>query len=136
MHRFDQRQGFLVSAILHLTLLMVVIAHPLLPRKPDEIDPSTLERKDLVFLPPAAVLRQLAPKLPPGRPERDPKDLSVFRCPSRCPFPLSVSLYPFLFEGPEEGRPLTRPPVPPVVGRTPPSATSCVDYLIHCPRAC
>ena len=45
---------------------MVVIAHPLLPRKPDEIDPSTLERKDLVFLPPAAVLRQLAPKLPPG----------------------------------------------------------------------
>lgn len=66
MHRFDQRQGFLVSAILHLTLLMVLIAHPLTPRKPDEIDPSTLERKDLVFLPPAAVLRQLAPQLPPG----------------------------------------------------------------------
>ena len=66
MRRFDQRQGFLVSAILHLTLLMVLIAHPLTPRKPDEIDPSTLERKDLVFLPPAAVLRQLAPKLPPG----------------------------------------------------------------------
>ena len=66
MHRFDQRQGFLVSAILHLTLLMVLIAHPLTPRKPDEIDPNTLERKDLVFLPPAAVLRQLAPKLPPG----------------------------------------------------------------------
>jgi protein TonB len=66
VHRFDQRQGFLVSAILHLTLLMVLIAHPVTPRKPDEIDPSTLERKDLVFLPPAAVLRQLAPKLPPG----------------------------------------------------------------------
>jgi protein TonB len=66
VHRFDQRQGFLVSAILHLTLLMVLIAHPLTARKPDEIDPSTLERKDLVFLPPAAVLRQLAPKLPPG----------------------------------------------------------------------
>ena len=66
MHRFDQRQGFLVSAILHLTLLMVLIAHPLKPRQPDEIDPSTLERKDLVFLPPAAVLRQLAPQLPPG----------------------------------------------------------------------
>jgi periplasmic protein TonB len=66
VHRFDQRQGFLVSAILHLTLLMVLIAHPLTPRKPDEIDPSTLERKDLVFMPPAALLRQLAPKLPPG----------------------------------------------------------------------
>ena len=45
---------------------MVLIAHPLTPRKPGEIDLSTLERKDLVFLPPAAVLRQLAPKLPPG----------------------------------------------------------------------
>jgi len=44
----------------------VLIAHPLTPRKPDEIDPSTLERKDLVFMPPAALLRQLAPKLPPG----------------------------------------------------------------------
>ena len=66
MHRFDQRQGFLVSAILHLTLLMVLIAHPMTPRKPDEIDPSTLERKDLVFLPPAAVPRQMAPQLPPG----------------------------------------------------------------------
>ncbi len=36
------------------------------PRKPDEIDLNSLERKDLVFLPPAAVLRQLAPALPPG----------------------------------------------------------------------
>ena len=45
---------------------MVLIAHPLVPRKPDEIDLNTLERKDLVFLPPAAVLRQLAPTLPPG----------------------------------------------------------------------
>jgi TonB family protein len=66
VHRFDQRQGFLVSAILHLTLLMVLIAHPLTSRKPDEIDLSKLERKDLVFMPPAALLRQLAPKLPPG----------------------------------------------------------------------
>ncbi len=36
------------------------------PRKPDEIDLNSLERKNLVFLPPAAVLRQLAPALPPG----------------------------------------------------------------------
>ncbi len=66
MHRFDQRQGFLVSALLHLTLLMVLLAHPPSSRKPDEIDLSALERKDLVFLPPAAVLRQLVPTPPPG----------------------------------------------------------------------
>jgi protein TonB len=66
VHRFDQRQGFLVSAILHLTLLMVLISHPPSGRKPDEIDLSTLERKDLVFMPPASVLRQMAPALPPG----------------------------------------------------------------------
>ena len=66
MKRFNQRQGFLVSAILHLTFLMVLISHPPTARRPDEIDPSQLERKDLVFLPPAAMLRQLAPALPPG----------------------------------------------------------------------
>jgi len=59
--RFNQRQGFLVSAILHLTILMMLIAHPPTPRKPDEIDPSTLERKNLVYLPPAAEIRKLLP---------------------------------------------------------------------------
>ena len=65
-------------------------------------------------------------------------------CPFPCPFSLSVSLCPFLFEGPEESRPPTHPrpsgavsPAPALRphrswARTPPSATSCVDYLIHC----
>jgi protein TonB len=66
VQRFDQRQGFLVSAIVHLTLLMLLIAHRPAPRKPDEIDPNTLERKDLVFLPPASVLRQLVPMPSPA----------------------------------------------------------------------
>jgi TonB family protein len=66
VQRFDQRQGFLVSAILHLTLLMVLISHPPSPRRPDEIDLSTLERKDIVFLPPPSVLRQIVPTPPPG----------------------------------------------------------------------
>ena len=66
MQRFDQRQGFLVSATIHLTLLMLLTFVRISPRKPDEIDLNSLERKDLVFLPPAAVLRQLAPALPPG----------------------------------------------------------------------
>jgi len=66
VQRFDQRQGFLVSATIHLTLLMLLFAWQPAPRKPDEIDPRTLERKEIVFLPPAAVLRQMAPSLPPG----------------------------------------------------------------------
>lgn len=40
---------------------MILIAHPPLGRKPQEIDPSTLEKKDRVFLPPNSVLRQLIP---------------------------------------------------------------------------
>lgn len=73
MQRFDQRQGFLVSAIVHLTLLMLLIAYRPAPRKADEIDLNTLERKDVVFLPPPAVLRQLGP-VPPGaaRPQAAP----------------------------------------------------------------
>jgi protein TonB len=66
VRRFNQRQGFLVSAILHLTFLMILISHPPKARRPDEIDPSALERKDVVFLPPAALLRQMAPTPPPG----------------------------------------------------------------------
>jgi len=52
---------------------MLLITYRPAPRKPDEIDLKTLERKDIVFLPPAAVLRQLAPTLPPGaRPQAVP----------------------------------------------------------------
>ncbi len=61
MQRFNQRQGFLVSAILHLTILMMLITHPPTARRADEIDPSTLERKNLVYLPPAAEIRKLLP---------------------------------------------------------------------------
>ncbi|PYQ18686.1 MAG: hypothetical protein DMF79_14360, partial [Acidobacteria bacterium] len=69
MERINQRQGFLVSAILHLTILMILVSHPPIPRLgPEKIDPSTIERKELVFLPPPAVLRQLAPRPIPPRP--------------------------------------------------------------------
>ena len=68
MRRFDQRQGFLVSAAIHLTLLMILIAHPPVARRTPEVDPATLEKKDLVFLPPASVIRQLAPKPIPAVP--------------------------------------------------------------------
>jgi protein TonB len=84
VQRFDQRQGFLVSAIVHLTLLMLLIAHRPAPRKPDEIDPNTLERKDLVFLPPASVLRQLVPTPPPGA---QPRPIPI---PAPTPLPAQV----------------------------------------------
>ncbi len=71
MRRFDQRQGFLVSAVLHLALLMVLMAHPPTPRRIDPLaDIPLLERRDVVFLPPPAVLRQLLPA--PPRPATTP----------------------------------------------------------------
>ena len=52
---------------------MLLIAYRPAPRKPGEIDLNTLERKDIVFLPPAAVLRQLVPMPPPAaRPQAVP----------------------------------------------------------------
>jgi len=66
VQRFNQRQGFLVSAILHLTILMILISRPPSPlRIPDEIDPRTLERREVVLLSPSQ-LRQLLPQ--PRRP--------------------------------------------------------------------
>jgi protein TonB len=49
---------------------MILISHPPSPRKLGEIDLNTLERKDIVFLPPPAVLRQILPA--PPRPTRTP----------------------------------------------------------------
>jgi len=64
VQRFNKRQGFLVSAILHVTILMILISSPPKPRTPEVFDPKSLERKDVVFLPPAAMLREM---LPPSR---------------------------------------------------------------------
>ena len=65
MGRFDQRQGFLMSAIAHLMIMMALITR--VEGKKDkkvaaELSPSARR----IFLPPASVLRQLAP--PPARP--------------------------------------------------------------------
>jgi protein TonB len=66
VQRFNQRQGFLVSAILHLTILMILISRPPSAlRNPDEVDPRTLERREVVLLSPSQ-LRQLLPQ--PRRP--------------------------------------------------------------------
>jgi TonB family protein len=57
----NQRQGFLVSAIVHLTLLMILLSRPLVEKaKPEEPAPSP-ERAARVFVPPAEMLRQVLP---------------------------------------------------------------------------
>ena len=64
MDRFDQRQGFLISATVHVVLLTLLSSFDVLkppPPKKTAADAS-LSRAHRVILPPAEVLRQLAPK--------------------------------------------------------------------------
>ena len=64
MNRFGQRQGFLVSAIIHLALLMVLISHaPGTDRLASETG-QALEQTDKIFMPTAAELRKLIPAQP------------------------------------------------------------------------
>jgi TonB family protein len=77
VNRVNQRQGFLVSAIVHVTMLMILISREPKPQKIEEIDPALLERKSLVFLPPPAAIREalppaLRPTPPPARPAPPP----------------------------------------------------------------
>src|SRR5215813_5600644 len=65
MGRFDQRQGFLMSAIVHLMIMMALITR-VEGKKAKAVSDSELPVKERIFLPPASVLRQLAP--PPARP--------------------------------------------------------------------
>jgi protein TonB len=63
--RFDQRQGFLVSSIVHLMLMMALInrltSHPKAKDQTSALGPV----KEHIFLPSRELLRQLAP--PPAR---------------------------------------------------------------------
>ena len=69
MERFDQRQGFLISALVHLVILMSLAGRayapsaPVAPVRPASEPPAGR----MVFLPPAETLRQLAPR-PASRP--------------------------------------------------------------------
>lgn len=70
MDRFDQRQGFLVSATVHVVLLTLLssldLRKPPLPKK--TVADASLSRAQRVMLPPAEVLRQFAPKPVEPRP--------------------------------------------------------------------
>jgi protein TonB len=73
MQRVNQRQGFLVSAVIHLTLLMLLLAESPNTLTPEGLDPSDLEGTDVVFLPPPETLRQLVPTpAPAARPRPTP----------------------------------------------------------------
>jgi protein TonB len=67
VNRLNQRQGFLVSAVIHLTFLMMLLSLEPRTPKPGDLDASELEKRQVVFMPPAALLRQLAPKPPAAR---------------------------------------------------------------------
>ena len=64
VRRLDQRTGFLVSLTLHLTIIMLLFLHTPSQHREEEIDPNSLERKQVVFMPPAATLKKLLPPQP------------------------------------------------------------------------
>jgi len=72
VHRFNQRQGFLVSAILHLTMLMILISRTPSRTMPDAVDPKSLERREVVLLSPAQMRRLFPQARPPAPPAPTP----------------------------------------------------------------
>ena len=60
MQRFNERQGFLVSATVHLLVLMIVARSPSSLKKDEAQKPET-PAKNAVFLPPNTVLKELIP---------------------------------------------------------------------------
>jgi TonB family protein len=74
VHRFSQRQGFLVSAIVHLSFLMLLMSGVVkAPEPAPEEAPSPPPPSARVFIPPPAVLRELRPTPAPAAPRRDAK---------------------------------------------------------------
>ncbi len=61
MRPLNQRQGFLVSAIVHLTLLMLLLSRPPAEKSKPIQDQPPSERMARVFVPPAETLRQVLP---------------------------------------------------------------------------
>jgi len=67
VERFDQRQGFLISALTHLVIIMSLASRNNLAARKAELAPTqpTPEVSRRVFMPPADVLRRLAPRPAP-----------------------------------------------------------------------
>jgi TonB family protein len=148
LHRFNQRQGFLVSAILHLTILMVLISHPPSFRKAEEVDPATLEKHDLVFLPPASVLKRLLPAqpraarpapapapVPTPPPARQGKDRISVGPPSdiRQKGPMILRREDDLTKVPK-GQPIPAPPAQPMPPAATPAPTAMAEKAAGAPE--
>jgi TonB family protein len=73
VQRINQRQGFLVSAVVHLTFLMILVSASEHSFEPRELEAEELERREVVFLPRPEVLRQLAPAPAPPPPAAVPR---------------------------------------------------------------
>jgi TonB family protein len=68
--RFNQRQGFLVSAIVHLSMLMILVSR--VPKEVPKVAEAIAPKSERVFMPPPSVLRQLAPARPRTAPPLAP----------------------------------------------------------------
>jgi TonB family protein len=125
VERLNQRQGFLVSAIVHLSLLMIVLrfAHET-PRTAPVPAPQAEPRPERLYLPPRAFLQRVMP-LPPRpaapRPKAEPprpdaKDKISIGPPSaeRSKEPLVLRKEDDLTAVPK-GQPSTAPATPPPV---------------------
>jgi TonB family protein len=73
--RRSQRQGFVVSAILHLSILMMLAFAPLERPQLVRRDPAQFETRERVFLPTPEVLRSLRPVPPAPSPDLRPAPL-------------------------------------------------------------
>lgn len=132
MERFDQRQGFLISALTHLVIIMALASRTnLAARKAEPVQtPATPEVSRRVFMPPADVLRQVAPRpVPPSAAPRVPAPVPT-PPPASAKDRISVGALPPRHKGPIELRrddDLTkvakgRPEAVPKVEPTPPPA--------------
>ena len=75
MERLDQRQGFLVSAVVHLMILTILSSTPFRNPAQDPVadESARPQVRNRLFLPPPEVLREMLPKpAPPPKPAATP----------------------------------------------------------------
>jgi protein TonB len=150
VERFDQRQGFLISALVHLVILMALASRPDFGRprtepSPEATPPAASRR---VFIPPAAELRRLVPVPPPTAPRAapqptpppvaKPKDRISIGPPSteRSKGPLHLRKEDDLTAVPK-GTPNARPatPAPRAATPAPPAVTAKAGEATETPRS-
>jgi TonB family protein len=87
VQRFNERQGFLVSATVHLLVLMIVARSPS-ALKQDEAPKPEPKPKSAVFLPPNTVLKELIPLRPRAAAPPPPRARAMPNLPEPTPPPI------------------------------------------------